>query len=208
MGIFDKIFGKGLQINPTENTDIEKVGPRAISKFYPILKPGNWVGVKNGAVRKTLIGTPEDPEVVIAFGYDAPSNFVFLMNEDLEKLNPDDVLKKAFANLEEYPAEFEPSTTLNGKILTCSGSDFCSEKILSRSFMMTGHELLSTEKILVSIPRRRCMMVTAVDADQPLLETFFYLHNHAWEDDSYGNPPIANMFFILEQGAITNVYKR
>ena len=52
------------------------------------------------------------------------------------------------------------------------------------------------------------MMVTAVSADPQLLETFFYLHNHAWADDSYKNPPIANMFFVLENGGITNVYKK
>ncbi|WP_234733930.1 hypothetical protein [Tellurirhabdus bombi] len=49
------------------------------------------------------------------------------------------------------------------------------------------------------------MMVTSKDADDELLQTFVALHNHAWEDDSYGNPPILNALFVVKQGEITGL---
>lgn len=81
------------------------------------------------------------------------------MQHDLQRLDPDKVRQEADKNLEEYEAEFEVSQNLNSKVLFCSGKDFCSEKILVPQFMMQAHRLLGAEKLLVSIPRRRCMMV-------------------------------------------------
>ena len=203
MGLFKRIFGNGdSESDQRVESDIKKIETGQVKKVYPILKPGDWVGIKAGALKQTLFGTQEQPELVVAFGYDAPSNFVFLMPKDLEGKDPNQILKDAYQNLEEIASEFEISETLSKQVLTASGQDFSSEKILCRSHMLKAHQLLDAKELLVSIPRRRCMMVTSRQADKELLNTFVGLHNHAWEDDSYGNAPILNALFVVIDGQI------
>ncbi|WBU89241.1 hypothetical protein [Cellulophaga omnivescoria] len=185
--------------------EIEKLAQQAESgahKIYPILKPGDWVGIKAGAVKSNFIGTDDDLKVVIGFGYDTPNDFIFLTHKHLEKLDPDAVLKEAFKNLEEFETEFTALEKLDNKVLTSSGLDFCSERILSSKHMRKAHEMLDAEEILVSIPRRTCMMAVSRHADATLLGTFVNLHVATWEDDSYGNAPISNLLFVLKEGQI------
>jgi hypothetical protein len=206
MGFFTRIFGQGdPEGDKRIEQEIEKIKSGEITKVFPILKPGNWIGIKTGALRKTLLGTQENPELVIAFGYDTPTNFVFLTTKDLEGKDPNLMLKDAFDNLENVEQAFEVSSALNGKVLLASGKDFSSEKILCKSHMMKAHELLKSKELFVSIPRRRCMMITSKQADKELLNQFVYLHKNAWEDDSYGNAPILNALFIVIDGEIDGV---
>ncbi|WP_282116039.1 hypothetical protein [Cellulophaga baltica] len=187
------------------NEEIEKIVEQTESglhKIYPILKPGDWIGLKAGAIKSTLIGDEENPKVVIGFGYDTPDNFVFLTHKHLETMDANKVLQEAFQNLENYDTEFEYSETLENKVLTSSGLDFSSERILSPNHMLKAHQMLNSEELLVTIPRRTCMMVISRDAGEKLLSSFVHLHQQAWEDDSYGNAPIANMLFVIKEGNI------
>lgn len=156
-------------------------------------------------MKQTLLGTQENPELVVAFGYDAPSNFVFLMPDDLEGRDPNQILKEAYDNLEKIESCFDVSDKLNKQVLTASGNDFSSEKILCKSHMLKAHELLNAKELFVSITRRRCMMVISKHADKELLNTFINLHKHAWEDESYGNAPILNALFVVIDGQIDGV---
>jgi hypothetical protein len=206
MGLFKKIFGG---TNPASDKmaekEFEQVQSGEINMVYPILKPGDWIGIQAGAIRQTMLGTPENPELVIAFGYDAPANFIFLTHADFKAGGAEEKVNQAFANLENYGQEFEVSTALDGKVLLASGQDFSSEKILCKSHMLKAHELLKANELMVSIPRRRCMMITSKDAEDSLVNTFIGLHKNAWEDDSYGNAPIYNGLFIVIDGQIDGV---
>jgi len=198
------LFGK-----KKTNEEVEKIKEQAESgdhKIYPILKPGDWVGIKAGAIKQTLVGDEQSPQVVIGFGYDTPENFVFLTHQHLEKMDVNQILKEAYQNLESYVTEFEYSKTLDNKVLTSSGLDFSSERILSKNHMLKAHKMLEAEEILVTIPRRRCMMVVARNSEKELLNTFVGLHQNAWQDDSYGNAPIANMLFVLKEGEIIGIF--
>ena len=206
MGLFTKIFGKPN--NEADNQfekEVEQIKSGQINKVYPILKPGDWIGVKAGCIKQTLLGTPENPQLVVGFGYDAPTNFVFLRQSDLEGKDPNEILKDAYENLENFKQDFEISAALNGKVLTASGGDFSSEKILCKNHMMKAHELLNSDELFVSIPRRRCMMVTSRHADKELLNTFVALHKNAWDDESYGNAPIINAMFVVKDGQIDGI---
>ena len=206
MGLFTQIFGKeDKEADKRIEQEIEQIKSGHITKVYPILKPGDWVGIKAGALKRTLLGTQEEPELVIGFGYDAPTNFVFLMPSDIEGKDPNQMVKDAFDNLEKIESNFEISEALNRKVLTASGQDFSSEKILCRNHMLKAHDLLQSKELFVSIPRRRCMMVTSRQADKELLNTFVALHKNAWEDDSYGNAPILNALFVIIDGQIDGI---
>lgn len=192
--------------NNQEEKNWKKESESGKHKIYPILKPGDWVGIQAGALKQTLIGDEQNPQVVIGFGYDTPENFIFLTHQHLEKMNANQILKEAYQNLEDYKTEFEYSKALDNKVLTSSGLDFSSERILSKNHMLKAHKMLNAEEILVTIPRRRCMMVIAKNSEKELLNTFIGLHQNAWQDDSYGNAPIANMLFILKDGNIVGTF--
>ncbi len=203
MSLFKRIFGNGNKESDKQlNKEIEQIKSGEISKIYPILKPGNWVGIEAGAIKQTLIGTQEEPQLVVGFGYDTPTNFVFLMPKDLEGKDPNEILNDAYRNLEEVQSPIDISEKLGGKVLTASGNDFSAEKILSKTHMMKAHELLKSDELFVSIPRRRCMMITSKSVDKETLNIFAALHKNAWEDDSYGNAQIMNALFVVINGKI------
>ena len=206
MGLFSRIFGKGdSESDKRAEKEIEQIESGEISKVYPILKPGNWVGIEAGCIKQTLFGSQDDPQLVAAFGYDTPTNFVFLMPKDLEGKDPNKVLNDAYENLENFQSDFDVSAKPEGTMLFASGKDFSSEKILCKSHMMKAHELLGAKELLVSIPRRTCMVVISREADEKLLYQFTFLHKHTWEDDSYGNAPIWNVLFTVVDGKIDGV---
>ncbi|MHA7943972.1 DUF1444 family protein [Formosa sp. 3Alg 14/1] len=181
-------------VEQTKNSD---------QKIYPILKPGNWVGLRAGALNSNLIQTEAGPKVVIAYGMDTPDNFVFLTQQHLETMDAKEITNEAFRNLGNYETEFTYSEVLQNKVLTSSGNDFSSERILNEAHMLKAHAMLEADELFVSVPRRTCMMVISRDADEDLLGAFLNLHKDAWEDDSYGNAPIANILFTMKEGHIT-----
>ncbi|WP_159023654.1 DUF1444 family protein [Formosa sp. L2A11] len=180
-------------IEQTQNSD---------QKIYPILKPGDWVGLKAGALSSTLIPSEDGAEVVIGYGIDTPDNFVFLTKKHLETMDPKQITQEAFQNLENCDTGLEFVASLDNKAVGSNGSDFSSETILSRTHMLKAHAMLDAEELLVSIPRRTCMTIISRDVDKDTMNTFAYLHNYTWEDDSFGNAPITNSLFIVKDGNI------
>lgn len=207
MGQLKRIFGQcDPEAEKRVEQDLEQIESGQVTQIYPIFKPGNWFGTKTGAFNQILVGTQEQPELVIALGYDAPNSFVFLMPKDIEDKELNQILKQAYDNLEAVECDFEIFEELNKQVLIATGHKFSSEKILCRNHMLKAHELLQAKELLVSIPRRSCMMVTSKQADEELLNTVIYLHNRAWEDDSIGNPPILNALFIVIDGRIDGIF--
>ncbi|SHJ19904.1 Protein of unknown function [Mesonia phycicola] len=192
----------GPEKTPEEIAKIVEQTENSDKKIYPILKPGNWVGLKAGALSSTLIPSADGAEVVIGYGMDTPDNFVFLTQQHLETMDAKQITQEAFTNLEAYHTDFEFVEALNNKALASSGNDFSSERILSKSHMLKAHAMLEAEELLVSIPRRSCMMVISKTADEDTVNKFVYLHNHTWNDDSFGNAPIINALFVVKDGAI------
>ncbi|WP_289044040.1 hypothetical protein [uncultured Olleya sp.] len=193
----------GPEKTPEEIEKIVEQTKNSDQKIYPILKPSNWVGLKAGALSSTLIPAEgETNGVVIGYGMDTPDNFVFLTKQHLETMDGKQITKEAFENLQHYESNFELVGALNNKALATNGKDFSSEIILSKSHMLKAHAMLEAEELLVSIPRRTCMTIVSRQADEDTLNKFAYLHNHTWNDDSFGNAPITNSFFIVKAGTI------
>jgi len=166
--------------------------------IYPIIKPKDWVGLKSGAL-STPLDIPGMVDVVIGYGYDAEEVFVFLTEEDLKSKEIAQWNQEAFENLQALPRNFE---AFKEGMLLCSGKEFCSEKILDEQFMQKACELLNSDELLVSIPRRSCMYVIDKQVEEQVFEEFLYVHNHTWQDDSFGNALISPMIWELHQGKI------
>lgn len=201
MGFLTKIFGKeDKEADKKVEQDVEKIKSGEVNKIYPILKPGDWVGIRAGCLKQTLIGTQEAPLLVAGFGYDAPSNFVFLTYAELEGKDLQPIINQAYYNLDNFKQEFETYSSPHGNILLSSGQDFSSEKILCRDHMLKAHELLNSKELYVSIPRRRTMIIMPAKASQELQDTFSRLHYKVWDDDSYGNAQIVNSWYVVADG--------
>lgn len=175
--------------------------------IYPILKPGNWEGIRAGVLHQVLIGSPEAPELVLAFGYSTDKEFVFLTEEEVKGQDVNQLINNAHDNLFQLPSQFEEVKIeqFGGVVLTASGSDFASEKILAKDHLVEAQNLLKAKEILVSIPRRTTMMIVDKNAKKEVLDLFMNLHDHTWNDDSYGNAPIFNAIFVVVDGNINGV---
>ncbi len=73
---------------PQEILDQAKKAPEGTAEFlesltdkdyYPLLKPGDWMGIETGSVYQVLLGSNEDPKLVIAYAAETPSNYFFSM---------------------------------------------------------------------------------------------------------------------------------
>jgi len=204
MGIFKSIFGSSDKKKLEEiEEEVNKINSGETSKIYPILKPGSWVGLKYGAIKKVLLGTTDNPELVIAYGYNGADNFVFIKEEDLYKKSISEILKEAHQNLDEFKVDF--NEVIPSKVVVVDGYDFCSEKILSKPFRLKLQEILKSNKLLVSLPRRRNLMATSAQDDKEIMNKFLTIHHNTINDDSFGSAPIISSLFTIEDGEISGV---
>ncbi|RXJ74569.1 hypothetical protein CS022_03075 [Veronia nyctiphanis] len=184
---------KTIEANQSENA------------YLPIIKPGDWVGVKHGAVRQTLIGTPENPMLVTAFGMETPDSFVFLMMREKEKLNLGKTVENAFDNLDALTFDVRLLPSLDNQGVSANAESFSSEMILSKKHMNAIHKLIGSQSLYVSIPRRSVFLAVSAEASEDVLNKFIYVHLTNWQDDSFGNPPITDKLFVVEEGEIASI---
>lgn len=204
MGLFKRIFGKAdKEREISVEKDVQKIKSGINSKVYPILKPGSWVGIKAGCLFQTLLGSNEKPELVIAYGYNGDNNFVFLTHDDLKDRDSQEIVQEAYANLDNEKVVV--SHLEEDIIITASGNDFSSEKILSKTFMDELHRTLNSDELIVSIPRRTVFYALAGSADGSFVNTFVNVHKYTYEDDSFGNAPISELLFIVKNGVIERI---
>ena len=118
-------------------------------------------------------------------------------------MNENEILREAYLNLENY--EVPINEVVPNKIVIIDGKDFCSEKILDKKFLLQMHEKLNSENLIVSIPRRRCMMITAISEGEEIENQFISVHNNTLNDPSYGNAPITKNLFVITKVYLTPV---
>jgi uncharacterized protein YtpQ (UPF0354 family) len=177
--------------------DVARAGaPGVEHAIYPILKEHDWVA-KDLAAHEPFLGTGKPPVPWIAYGYDSGDHYVFVLQTDLATRSLEDYKREAMANIEKFPAVWEP---LMDHVLTASGKDFSSEMILSKRFLIEAQEKLGAKQILVGVPRRR--VIYAADEDMPAdqMKAFAAMFRYTFDDASYGNAPIANLLFRYRDG--------
>ena len=154
-------------------------------------------------IHHVLVGDDNDnPVVVVAFGYDTADNIIFQSDEALSDEQIEKKMDEAYANLDALPAAFSVIESASGKILNASGEAYSSEYMLSKKLMMDAHRLLGTDELLVSVPRRTCMMTIPKSANRELVAKFLSMHLEAYDDDSYGNAPITDLIFVVINGEV------
>src|SRR5262245_48928113 len=123
---------------------------------YPLLKPHD--SPHKALVAHRLI-TEKVPGVpIVAFGYNEDNNYRFVPADECSDV--EEMYAEALANLAtlDYPWELGDAQGL--RFATSSGNDFSAEKVLDPVAMRQAHDLLESEKIVVTAPRRTCLMAT------------------------------------------------
>lgn len=206
MGFLSNLFGKKKSTEqPTaSSTQSTESSTQTIdAEIFPILKPGNWVGLKAGCLHRPFIGTNEQPHLVIAYAYNHADGYIFINNENNEGRTPQQTVTEAHANLDNGQVEVQDFE--HGAIITASGKDFSSEKILSKPFLDSLHKRFDSDQIIVSIPRRTIFYAMAGNAAPHYVDMFINAHKYTFDDDSFGNAPITDHIFIVKDGEIENI---
>ena len=141
----------------------------------------------------------------LALGYECNEKFKFLGQHELEGVNEELFCQQAITQLLKYDVPFEISGKNEEQILFASGREFSSEKILCPEFMLQAHQLLQSVNLLVSIPRRRNMVIVSSEAPEKTKMALKNLHRYLWNDDSFGNACIINALVEVECGRLSRL---
>jgi hypothetical protein len=192
MGFLNRLFGPPSTPAPALVTSH---AAKDSTPVYPMIKAGAW-GPLPYAEHHPFVTVDGKVELAVVFAQDAGENFEYLTPSDLENPAIHANFAKWQANIDAYPFELEVSQVLNKRVLFGSGEDHSSEKILSPAFLSQACQLLNTDRLIISIPRRRCLMLTSYYEEYSLLESFFQAHFRAWGEEEYGNELITEMVFL------------
>jgi hypothetical protein len=195
MGLFKKLFGKSEAAPALTPIEKDKV------LVYPMIKDARWRGTSR-VVHYPFVTNGDSLELTIVFAQDAGDNFEYIMPADLENEAVKENFNKWKQNIDNYPFEIERSQTLDNRVIFASGNDHSSEKILSAAFLAEACKALNTDRIIISAPRRRCLMITSYHEDFPMLENFFYFHFVAFREEDYGNEVITEMVFVADTNKV------
>ncbi|CZF82793.1 hypothetical protein GCE9029_03444 [Grimontia celer] len=194
---------------PNSNTNILKEAPPEAIEFlkgvteedyYPLIKPGDWVGIGASSVYQVLIGTEEAPKLVVAYAADTEENYFFL-NWDSD-LDVEKAASNAFKNINSLKVEYFYPNGFENQVLTAKPDAFVSETILSENQMNRIHRELGKEEIIVSIPTRTTLSAVAFDSSDEIFAKFAGVHVDAWNEER--NARISPYLFILKNGKIVN----
>jgi len=195
MGFFDRLFKKEVAEPAFEEIDKSKV------PVFPMIKRADWKGID--LVRsQSFLNIGEKPELAIIFAQDAGNSFVYMTESDLLLPGVAENFKNCQKNIDAYPYEIVLAASLGNRVFTASGEDHSAEKVLSPIFLAEACRALNTDRLVISIPRRRCLMVTSYYEDFQTLENFFRLHFVAWEEEDYGNEQISDMVFLANSDKV------
>lgn len=172
-------------------------------KIYPVLRNKDWTGIEHGALYMPLIGTFENPKIVIAVAYDMPNNLIFVpykSGSHYEELN--EIYDEAQKNLEELDVPYEVSEYNGHFEVSASGHEFSSELILHKPFIQELHTVLKSNEILVAIPRRGYFKAIASNTSINLYNTFIDEYEFIFNNHTIQKPQITNGVFVIENGKI------
>jgi len=217
MGFFSKLFGKSDTSKNTNNTnnlenqsdtvtiDVNNqlIYPFFINEEYIEEQlPTNSLALgfhhnedESTAVFQTLALLEGDELSVIGTHDMSDTDFQALINIGLKRI-------------EELDLEFEFHPEFNQEVLKAGqGHILTCETILSVENMLKAHLMLDTEEIMVSIPRRRIMMICKKDANDETKNMFLTHHAYFWlSDENNGTDRISKDIFVLKNGEIDSVF--
>lgn len=171
-------------------------------RLLPVLKPAEWEGPRIGARAHLWIGTNNEPEVYVGYAWESKDGLTYVTHESDKNDDSDEVVRQAFANLDDYGTDFELVEAVGARLVVSAGRPFAAEQVLSEVYMMDVHEALEAETIVVSVSSRGSMLACSLDCPDEAKNTMVNLHREAWlgaDDDQR----ITNKLVVMSEGVKT-----
>ena len=173
--------------------------------LLPWLKEPAWLG-RDRAVARPLWRESSPYVPWVALGYDHSSSFEFLSKDQLpEGRTPGELESEAIRNLRERPASWQDlELDLGGfrrlKMLVAT-DDFTAERILDPAFLLEAQGALNASGLLVAVPRRGFLAVTALDTNVERVHTFGAVAATQFQGGE--SAPVTPALFTVRNGQIT-----
>lgn len=180
------------------------------SPVLPILKSHDWLG-RERTICRLLVPDHDLPGMpVVAYGYDRPHTFEFLLRAEGSRQSVQDqarlVEQAALRNLRARPAKWAVNDvrvgTDNKKLRLAAFDDdyLAAERILDSDFILQAHKNLKAPTLAVGVPRRGGLLAAdGRPADKlswfaAIVADLYYRNDAA---------PITPLVFLMEEGRIT-----
>ncbi|MDH4076088.1 MAG: hypothetical protein OEY41_17835 [Acidimicrobiia bacterium] len=145
------------------------------------------------------IGTPQAPEVVVAYGYYDGGFASYITNETPAYNDPDMLVREAFDNLKAHDVELQVVGSGPDRVVIAAGP-FAAEQVLSERHVLAIHDRLEAAEVVVSIPRRDALLACPADASEQLRRTVTSLHREAWEGRSQPGDQVLDGLVVFSAG--------
>ena len=175
--------------------------------LLPCLKEPAWHG-KDGVVARPLWREPSVYVPWVALGHDLPEGFELLGRDQAPAgSSPSELEGEALRNLRLRPASWQDlELDLGGfrrlKMLVAT-DDFTAERILDPTFLLEAQRALAAPGLLVAIPRRSFLVVTALDTNVERVHTFGAIA--ATQFQAGESAPITPALFTTRNGQIVGI---
>ena len=138
----------------------------------------------------------------VGYAWESQNGLTFATSDLADEEGSDEVVRQAFANLEACESTFELVEAGDARVLVCAGQS-AAEQILSERYMLTVHDALGADEVVVSIARRGSILACARQCPDGAKTTMINLHLEAWlaapEDDR-----ITNQLIVFSRGVKTD----
>jgi hypothetical protein len=163
------------------------------------LKPAGWEDIQRGAWANRWLGTNDEPLVYVGYVWENGDEVTYVTHDNDDFAVPEAIIRQAFDNLEAYDLELEVVEASGARLVVAAGRPFAAEWVLCEQHMLKVHELLNTDRLVVSIPRRGAMLAVAWDCPRQARATLVNLHLEGWKaaDD---NDAITDHLVVFDQG--------
>jgi len=173
-------------------------------RVFPVLKPATWQGLTYGARAHVWIGSPQAPEVVVAYGCYDGGFASYITNESPAYNDLDVLVREAFDNLKAHEVELQAVGSGADRVVIAAGP-FAAEQVLSERHVLAIHDRLEAAEIVVSIPRRDALLACPADASDQLRRTVAGLDREAWEGWSQPGDPVFDGLVVFSAGLKVDV---
>lgn len=186
-----------------DENELSKILAGNGGKIYPVPRDNNWSGLEYGALFKPLIGTFEQPKIVIAVAHDMPDNLVYIPYSQefgVDGLNA--IYDEAQINLEAIQVTYKVKKHRSHCEVDASGHEFSSEFLLHNPFIQELHTILKSDEIAVAVPRRGYFKAIALSTSKDLYNAFIDDYEAAYDSEEIEKPPITKGVFVIRNGKI------
>lgn len=173
--------------------------------LLPVLKPATWDGIRSDARVHVWLGSPTEPMVIVAYAEGWDDRELTYMTTKSAYGASDEMVRDAFDNLAAYHTDFEVVEADGERMLVSGGGPMAAERALNQSHMLSAHQKLDDEEIVVSIARRGSLLACGRDVGAKARQTMVKLHAESYRAAVSGGEEIYGGLIVFREGVVSGL---